>query len=273
MSNISFGTIFGILGGFGLFITAIVTNTDNYLMFISLGSMLIVVGGTFAATMTSYQGRYVMKALKGLTKIIIPSTISPESLYQDVKQVIQWSKVAAKDGMPGLERKFAASSKSMSEFLKYCTELVVTGYKGDELRNILETAVETMFQRNMIPSRILNTMASIAPAFGMVGTLVGLIIMLDNMGADPSKIGGGLAIALITTLYGVLLAQLVLKPASRKLQQKEEMMRFRNDLLVEGFVLLVEQKRAINMQDHLNSFLDPKFHFQIVTKEDKAKFK
>ena len=109
-------------------------------------------------------------------------------------------------------------------------------------------------------------MASFAPAFGMVGTVIGLIIMLDKMGNDPSALGKGLAFALITTLYGVLLAQLLLRPAAEKVKQKQEVLRFRNLLITEGFVLLGENRDSILIQDMLNSFLDPDSHFSVIKK-------
>lgn len=79
-----------------------------------------------------------------------------------------------------------------------------------------------------------------APAFGMVGTLIGLIIMLDNMGNDPCQIGAGLAVALVTTLYGIMLARLVFAPAAALLQQREEIFRFRNYMIVEGLSMLAD---------------------------------
>jgi len=109
-------------------------------------------------------------------------------------------------------------------------------------------------------------MASAAPAFGMIGTLVGLIIMLD--GLDPGKgnlaqLGQGLAVALNTTLYGILLSRLILLPAAAKLQQRQEIMRFRNELMAEGLALLSDRTSPRLIQDRMNSFLDPAIRFDI----------
>jgi chemotaxis protein MotA len=97
----------------------------------------------------------------------------------------------------------------------------------------------------------------------MIGTLVGLIIMLDKMGDDPSQLGPGMAVALITTLYGVLFSRLVLLPAAAKVQQREEIVRFRNYLVAEGLALLAERKSPRYIQDRMNAFLDPSIHFSI----------
>ena len=106
-------------------------------------------------------------------------------------------------------------------------------------------------------------MGAAAPAFGMIGTLVGLIIMLDSMGGDPSSLGKGLAVALATTLYGVLFARLLLLPVADKVQQREQIVRFRNVLVAEGLSLLAERKNPRFIQDKMNSFLDPSIHFNI----------
>jgi chemotaxis protein MotA len=106
-------------------------------------------------------------------------------------------------------------------------------------------------------------MAEAAPAFGMIGTLVGLVIMLDNMGGDPGGLGKGLAVALLTTLYGVLFARIILLPAATKILQREQIIRFRNYLVAEGLALLADKKSPRYIQDKMNSFLDPSLHFNI----------
>ncbi len=106
-------------------------------------------------------------------------------------------------------------------------------------------------------------MAAASPAFGMIGTLVGLIIMLDGMGGDPTQLGAGLAVALLTTLYGVIFARLVFMPAATKIMQREQIVRFRNFLVAEGLALLADRKSPRFIQDKMNSFLDPAIHFNI----------
>jgi chemotaxis protein MotA len=87
-------------------------------------------------------------------------------------------------------------------------------------------------------------------------------MMLASLDAsDPSSLGTSLAVALLTTLYGTLFAQLLFKPASRRAEQKEQIMRFKNQLTAEGFLLLISQANSVEIQDHLNSFLDPAIHF------------
>ena len=115
----------------------------------------------------------------------------------------------------------------------------------------------------MVQVNILRSMGGTAPAFGMIGTLIGLIVMLDTMGSDPCALGAGLAVALNTTLYGVLLARLIFVPAANKLQQRQEILRFRHELVVEGMALLAEKRSPRFIQDRMNSFLDPTIRFNI----------
>ena len=142
-------------------------------------------------------------------------------------------------------------------------ELLITGYEGSDVRATLENVNDRTFERNMVPVNILRSMGSTAPAFGMIGTLVGLIVMLDAMGGDPTQLGPGLAVALNTTLYGVLFARMILIPAANKLQQREEILRFRHEMVIEGFALLAEKRSPRYIQDRVNSFLDPAIRFNI----------
>ncbi|MDD9907325.1 MAG: MotA/TolQ/ExbB proton channel family protein, partial [Rhodospirillaceae bacterium] len=148
-------------------------------------------------------------------------------------------------------------------FLVFGVELLITGYDGQEVRDTLQNVTDNTYERNMVQLNILRSMGGTAPAFGMIGTLIGLIVMLDTMGSDPGALGAGLAVALNTTLYGVLLARLIFVPAANKLQQRQEILRFRHDSVVEGMALLAEKRSPRFIQDRMNSFLDPTIRFNI----------
>lgn len=267
MKQISVPTILGFISGFGLFVLAIVTNTDNYLMFLSFSSFIMVIGGTLASAMVSFSGSYVIRAFKELVSVIVPQNINPVSLYHDVALLIQWSKVLQKSDIRELE-KLIGQSQIEDQFMKYATNILVSGYDSEELRPMLTDAIETRYERNMVITYILKTMGNYAPAFGMIGTLVGLIIMLDNLGANPDSIGKGMALALMTTLYGVLFSQLILKPGAEKTREKQQILRYRDFMVMEGLIMLNDRKSAIAVQDRLNSFLDPKYHFDIISERE-----
>lgn len=255
-------TIIGFLGGLFLFFGSIFLATDNYLVFLDIASLIMVVGGTFASTFISYEPRYVFQAFRLMASIFFAPKVQRGVLQGEVARCIRWGYMIQKSGITALEGD-VGKLKQQDKFLGFGVDLVISGYTGAEVRTILSNTIETTFQRNTIPANILRDMAGTAPAFGMIGTLVGLVIMLGKMGSDPSQLGPGMAVALITTLYGVLLPRLMLLPAASKLQQREEIVRFRNYLVAEGLSLLAERKSPRFIQDAMNSFLDPAIHFDI----------
>lgn len=257
----SYATIAGICVGFGLFIVAILMSTDQYMIFIDFPSFLMVVGGTIASTFIAYEARYVIESLKTAVTIISSHKESQSILTDEVGRIIRWGYIVQKNGLQGLESD-AETIKGEDKFMGFAIDLVITGYTGDEIREILANTVETKFQRSSTRFNILKDMGGSSPAFGMMGTLVGLIIMLQNMD-DPDAIGPGMAVALITTLYGVMAARLAFLPSSSKVKQREEIVQFKNYLVAEGMALLAERKSPRYIQDKMNSFLDPAEHFDI----------
>jgi len=262
MFVISFSTLFGIIIGLSLFVYAILSSTDNYVMFISISSFLLVIGGTLAATMISYQGRYVVKTLISLLSIVGPFNLNAKSIFGDVGRIIEFSSIAKKQGPLGIEKALTEKEKK-DPLIFFGVNLLTSGYNGKDVRMMLEDAVESHFQRKMVQAKILNSMSTFCPAFGMIGTLVGLVIMFEKMGSDIGAIGKGMALALLTTLYGVLMSNLFFKPASEKVRQREEIYRFRNLLIMEGLAMIAEGKDSLTIQARLNSFMDPDVHFKV----------
>ena len=258
----SIATIVGFLAAMDLFLSAIVTATDNYAIFISLSSFVMVVGGTLAAAFISYEPRYVIMAFKVMAKIFMSPGIGRGVLKAEVGRVIKWAYTVQKSGIPALEAEAKKATKG-DNFLKFGVEMVISGYTGEEVREIMNNTIETSFGRNTVLVDILKKMGAAAPAFGMIGTLVGLIIMLGSMGGDPSTLGAGLAVALCTTLYGVIFSQIIFLPSATKVMQREQIIRFRNFLVAEGLIMLADKKSPRFIQDKMNSFLDPAIHFNI----------
>jgi chemotaxis protein MotA len=260
-------TVLGILFGVLLFGYAVVSSTDNYFMFLSLPSIALVLGGTIAASMIAFRSRYVLLSIKELFLNLISQRISPRTLSKDVERMVEWSRAMRGNGVMEVETSLSQEERR-DPIISMGVELLVNGYGPKDIRQMLDDANESAFEREMVKANILQTMGTFSPAFGMVGTLIGLIIMLDNMQGDPTMLGKGLALALITTLYGVLLAQLLFKPAAAKIQQKLEIDRFRNILLTEGFVMLAEKKDTMTIIDRLNSYLSPVARYKLPAATD-----
>ena len=264
----SLNTLGGLLGSLALFLGSIAISTDRYGMFVSVSSAVLVIGGTFACSFLSYEARYVILALKLIGTVMAAAPIGRNVLKNEIGRIIKWAYAVQKNGIVALEEE-SKKAVGSDKLLKFGVDLVISGYSGDDVREILDTTVQSSYQRNCVPVTILKYMAGAAPAFGMIGTLVGLIIMLASMGGDPASLGAGLAVALLTTLYGVLFSRMIFIPISTKLQQREDIIRFRNTLVVEGLVLLAYKKPPRYIQDRMNSYLDPAIHFNIDTDKEK----
>ncbi|MCP4394777.1 MAG: flagellar motor protein MotA [Alphaproteobacteria bacterium] len=259
----SISTIIGFVVGFGLFVVAILQMTDNYMAFIDAPSAIMVFGGTIASTYIGFEGKFVTEALKMASSIFSINQETQVSLKDEVGRIIRWGYIVQKNGLQGLE----ADSNDLREkdnFFSFAIDLVITGYTGDEIRELITNTVDLRTERAAQRYNILKEMAGAAPAFGMMGTLVGLVVMLQSMD-DPDAIGPGMAAALITTFYGVIAARLVFMPSSSKLKQREETIQFKNYLLTEGLALLSERKSPRYIQDKMNSFLAPEGRYDIDT--------
>ncbi len=264
--QISFSTLIALLIAFGLFLSSIFISTNDFTIFFNVASFIMVIGGTLAATFISYEPRYAILSLKLIGRVIFTPKIGRDILKAEVGRMIRWAYIIQKGGPPALEAE-AKKTIASDRFLRFGVDMVISGYSGDEVRDIMTNLIETTFGRNTVQVNILRSMASTSPAFGMIGTLVGLVIMLDTMGDDPTQLGPGLALALLTTLYGILFARLIYIPAANKIMQREQIVRFRNYLVAEGLILMADHKSPRYIQDKMNSYLDPALHFNI----DKAR--
>lgn len=261
----SVASIIGATLGFLMVLGAIVHGTSNYWAFFSLEGFLIVIGGSLAVAFMSFQANSVIEALRAIGSMFMEATATHENLHHDLVDVLAWARIVKEKGLRGLEDETVGSSKVVIKdpFVRYGLNMVVSNYTPADVRTMMETAADATYERDTIPARVLMAMASHAPAFGMVGTLVGMVIMLGRFGDDMSGVGEGLAVALLATLYGVLAARMVYMPAASKILQKQDSLRFRNHLITEGMVMLVDNKAPRHIQDRLNSFLRFDTHYNM----------
>ncbi len=242
----------GMLIGFVLLIVAIIIGggASGIGAFINIPSMMIVLGGTVAATLV----RYPLGRVLGLMGIVMKTIFFKLSTPQiEAQRMVQYAKVARKEGLLALESKIVDVKDS---FLAKAVQLLVDGTDADNLRTILDREIDNLRQRHTIGKGILESMGTVAPAFGMMGTLIGLVLMLRELD-DPSKIGIGMATALITTFYGVLLANLVFLPMGGKLglRSKEEILL--RELMVEGIVAIQSGDNPNIVEEKLVIYLSP----------------
>ncbi len=242
----------GMLIGFVLLILAILIGggTSGVGAFLNIPSVLIVVGGTVAATLV----RYPLGRVFGVAGIAMKTIFFKLSTPQiEVQRMVQYAKIARKEGLLALESKIVDIKDA---FLAKAIQLLVDGTDGDNLRIILDREIENVRYRHAIGKGMLESMGTVAPAFGMMGTLIGLVLMLRELD-DPSKIGIGMATALITTFYGVLLANLVCLPMGGKLELRSKEEILLKELMVEGIVAIQSGDNPNIVEEKLIIYLSP----------------
>ncbi len=225
--------------------------------FLNLPSLSIVLGGVLNGVFIMYPGRYVMRALGSIYHLFTRSRINLETLKEDIRKVLQWSNQIQDDKLSTLNR---IQEEYDGELPGFLFSLMSTNYSTEDIRELGETNIEEHYDREMIVVEVLSTMGSTSPAFGMFGTLFGLIVMLGEL-QNPAAMGPGLASALITTLYGISIAHLICYPIARKLRNLAQMKRFREYLMLEGVLLINEGKSPFYIQDNLNAFLKRDYSF------------
>ena len=242
--------------GIALFVGAILLSTDNWLIFLSIESALMVVGGTVANAFISFQPRYVTRAFKSMQRMFTHAKVEQDLIVKESKRIIELTYQVRRSGLLSLEESVRGKD-AKDHMLKFGMQLLVDGAPPERVRELMEKLVNSAFNRMLPVVDVLKNMAGAAPAFGMVGTLVGLIVMLDQMAENPDNLGAGLALALLTTLYGVLFARLLLQPAADKTMQRAYIERFRNSLIVECLVMLSMERSPAEIELDIMSMVDP----------------
>ena len=251
--------IIGAACGFLLVLFSIILSSHSFLAFFSLEGLMIVVGGVIAVAFMSFQAYDVRRALDAIVQMFREPQMTHENLRRDMTEVINWARLIRQKGMRDFESRISKHCAD-DPFVKYGLTMVVSQYGPEEVRSMMTTAADACYERDCVPVDVLQAMTSHAPAFGMVGTLVGMVTMLCSLNNNVSSIGSSLAVSFLSTLYGVLSARMVYMPAASKLRQEADNRRFRNHLITEGLVMLVSNKTPMYIQDRLNSFLRPEIH-------------
>jgi len=228
---------------------AILTGSDLYI-FLNLPGFLIVLGGTFAATLIKFplSGMFIAFTV-GIKAAFVNEHDNPREL---IDLAIRLSKRARKSGLLSLEK-----IKVANTFFKKGVQLCVDGRDSEFIRKMLTKEMDMAIMRQEVGEKVFAAIGDSAPAFGMFGTLVGLVQMLSKMN-DPTAIGEAMAVALLTTLYGVLIAHLIALPISEKLHAKSEQERENKLLIIEGVVQIRERQNPTVMVEILESYLPEK---------------
>ncbi len=245
------GTILGILLGGGLIAVGIASGHADASVFWNWQGMAIVFGGTLAATLVSYPLREVARAFKSYFVIFRTGT---HNYVAAIHRLVQATRTFHREGLQAVAQQ-AAGWRDLWIF-KDGIQLMLNGYSQEETREILEDQVRWQLAREHKQEELFSRMSRIAPAFGMVGTLIGLINMLITLQTRPQQVGVGLAIALTTTFYGLLLANLLFAPIAAKIRQRADNNALLETLQLETVMMLYEKRNYVFVRDRLAACLN-----------------
>lgn len=246
-------SLLGIVLGLVMLVFGIITNAGigGFGRYIDPASAIITFGGAFAATLASYSLPDYIAGLKSFTLIFKTTAMNASEMIQ---KIIELSNVARKEGLLSLEE----SAADLDEpFLKKGILLIVDGTDPDLVRAIMETELVNVDSRHKKLISFWDTLGAMGPAWGMIGTLVGLVNMLYNMD-DAGAIGPAMAVALITTLYGSLLANWICTPVANKLKDNNAAEMTLKEVMIEGLLSIQAGENPRVIEEKLKSFLAPK---------------
>ena len=249
-TSVDLATIIGLVCGFGLVAAAIVLGGSPG-SFINIPSILIVLGGTFFVTLMCFSLMDMLRSVQVVMKTFLHTSRDPS---EAAVQVLQVAELARRKGVLALQDVLGALEQEA--FLHKGISLIVDGTPGEEVEAIMRQDMHATLQRHHNSASILRKAAEFAPAMGLIGTLIGLVQMLGNLD-DPSTIGPSMAVALLTTFYGAVLANMVFSPMAAKLERNSAEEALVNNLYLMGASSVGRQENPRRLEMLLNSVLPP----------------
>jgi len=244
---VDLATLLGLLGAFGIIIASIVVG-GSAIVFVNVPSLLVVVGGTIFVVLMKFPLGHFLGAFKIALKAFLHKAEDPNDL---IREGVALANVARKEGVLGLE-----NQEISNEFLKRGIQLCVDGHEPEFVRSMLTKDINLTIERHERGQAIFKAIGDVAPAMGMIGTLIGLVQMLSNMD-DPKKIGPAMAVALLTTLYGAIIANAFAMPIADKLAHRTMEERLNKSLILEAINGIQEGINPRVMEELLKTYLPP----------------
>lgn len=209
---------------------------------------IIVVGGTCGAVMVAFPLKDFMRGVKMGKQAV---TEKPSDIEALMKQIVELATVARRDGVLALESKLGGVS---DPFFKKALQFLVDGVEASVARTALETEIEAEFEENTVGAKVFESAGGFAPTVGILGAVLGLIHVMENL-SDPSKLGPGIAVAFVATVYGVGLANLIFLPLANKLKRRLGMEKERKTIITEGVLSIQEGLNPRVLEEKLKAFL------------------
>ena len=253
------GTIIGLIGGTVLIFFAIFLGGEATI-FINAPGLLIVMGGTVAACFIKFSMKDVINSVRVVMKAF---TVKMQSQEEIMEKMVSLAKLAKESGLIALE-----NEKPDDEFSAKAFQYLADGFEEARIEELMKKDINLTIQRHTIGQKVFKGMGSSAPAFGMIGTLIGLVQMLANM-SNPQSIGPAMAVALLTTLYGALLANLIFLPLADKLALRSQQEQEIKNLILDGVLGISRGLAGLILQETLSVHLAPKDRLKVVSKPRK----
>ncbi len=238
-------TLIGLTGAFGIVLAAIILGGTGG-SFINMSSILIVLCGTFLVTMMKFSLGSFLSAASVAVKAFIHKPLPAEEL---IENAVELAKTARQGGLLALE-----DAEVPDEFMKNGLDLLVDGHPADIVRSMLMKDLQLTLKRHNDGQDIFKAIGDVGPAMGMIGTLIGLVQMLANMD-DPKQIGPAMAVALLTTLYGAILANMVALPIADKLQMRSKEENNRKSLIIDALLGIQAGQNPRVIENLLETYL------------------
>lgn len=237
------------VGGFALVIGAIVTQGD-FFIFLSLSSLVIVLGGAISSSIVNYS----LEAVKNTFTHLLNALNQEEAdLRTDIELMNMFARKARREGLLTLERDIAEIEEP---FLRTGLQYILDGVEKEPLLNILSDQLKSTERKLDQSAKILASMGEYSPAFGMIGTVIGLILMLQNI-QNPEALGAGLAVALLTTLYGTIFANMIFLPLSGKIKHVGKKSIIRKEMFHSAIISLIDEENPRIMENKMLNFVEP----------------
>lgn len=244
------GTILGIVVGASMIVMSIITSGGAITMYVEIPSALMVIGGSFSAMLVANPMSRMLGIMNYVRLVINMPNYEEERI---ISSLVNFSEKARREGLLALEDDL---EEVEDEFMRKGIQLVVDGTDPEIIKDVLYNELNQIQERHETGIKLFEDWGKIAPAFGMIGTLAGLIAMLANI-EDQSSIGQGMSLALITTFYGAILANLVLIPIKSKLQDRDKSETLVKEIVIEGILSIQSGDNPRILEQKLTAFLPP----------------
>jgi len=243
-------SVFGLVGGIAVILITILLSGD-LIGYVDIPSIICTFGGTIAMTFMAFPIKKLKEGFAALKYVFVYAETDAEYI---IKSIIDLANTARKEGLLALEE---AAQQLKDDFLQKGILLIVDGTDPELVRNILETELSFIEERHKSNQGVYEFMAAIGPGFGMLGTLIGLINMLANL-SDPSTVGPNMAVAIVTTLYGSIIANVFCNPVISKLKIRSSQESLMKEVMLEGMLSIQAGENPRIIEEKLKAFMSPK---------------